>query len=312
MQLTTNTRAFIEAEQYSSFILTNMHDGLLPTQFYRNVSDFGAGETLHIKNIGAAVIQEASEDTPLIYNAIDTGEVTLTITDFEGDAWYVTDVLRQDGAQIDQLMAERGAESTRALQESFETKLLKACNDAQTDVAANNVAGFAHRISSTAGSNVLTLSDLILMKVAFDKAQITISGRTAILDPVTAATLDGLVTITRDVTPFGEKILENGFDRDHQFIMNLYGWNIITSNRLDKGDFSDGITAVTGAVANVFMSMVDDNHKPMMVAWRQQPSVEGERNKDRGRDEFVTRQRYGIGPQRVDTLGIYITSATNI
>lgn len=49
MQLTTNTRAFIESEQYSSFILTNMHDGLLPQTFYRDVSDFGSGTTLHIK-----------------------------------------------------------------------------------------------------------------------------------------------------------------------------------------------------------------------------------------------------------------------
>lgn len=48
MQLTSNTRAFIEAEQYSSFILTNLHDGLLGEQFYRNVADFGSGDTLHI------------------------------------------------------------------------------------------------------------------------------------------------------------------------------------------------------------------------------------------------------------------------
>jgi len=89
MQLTSNTRAFIEAEQYSSFILTNLHDGLLPETFYRNVSDFGSGETLHIKTIGAATLQELSEDTPFTYNPIDTGEVTLSITDYVGDAWYV-------------------------------------------------------------------------------------------------------------------------------------------------------------------------------------------------------------------------------
>ena len=311
MQITTNTRAFIEAEQYSSFILTNLQDGLLPTQFYRNVSDFMAGDTLNIKTIGSAVIQEASEDAPLVYNPIDTGSVTLGITDYEGDAWYVGDILRQDGAQIEQLMAERGAESTRALQEVFETKFLKACNDAQTNADPETINSFAHRISSTETNNVLGLSDLIKMKVAFDKAKVPFAGRVAVLDPVVGATLDGLVTISKDVTPFGQAILESGFNRDHQFLMNLYGWNIITSNRLDQGDFSDGTTAVTGAVANVFMSMVDDNHKPMMVAWRQQPSVEGERNKDKGRDEFVTRQRYGIGPQRKDTLGIYITSATN-
>jgi hypothetical protein len=39
------------------------------------------------------------------------------------------------------------------------------------------------------------------------------------------------------------------------------------------------------------------------------PKVEGERNKDLRRDEFVTSARWGFGTQRVDTLGIYITSA---
>lgn len=48
MQLTTNTRAFIEAETYSDFILLTLKDGLLPESFYRNVSDFGSGETLRI------------------------------------------------------------------------------------------------------------------------------------------------------------------------------------------------------------------------------------------------------------------------
>lgn len=89
MQLTTNTRAFVEAEQYSSFILMNLHDGLLPEALYRNVSDFGSGDTLHIKTVGTATLQEAAEDTPLDYNPIESGEVTLAITDYVGDALTV-------------------------------------------------------------------------------------------------------------------------------------------------------------------------------------------------------------------------------
>lgn len=88
-QLTTNTTAFIEAEQYSKFILLNLHDGLLGEQFYRNVTDFGSGTTLHIKTIGSVTVQDAAEDVPLVYNPIESGEVTLTITDYKGDAWYV-------------------------------------------------------------------------------------------------------------------------------------------------------------------------------------------------------------------------------
>lgn len=82
MQVTTNTRAFIEAEQYSDFILMNLHDGLLPDTFYRNVTDFGSGDTLHIKTVGSVTIQEAAEDTPLVYSPIETGEVTMQITDY--------------------------------------------------------------------------------------------------------------------------------------------------------------------------------------------------------------------------------------
>lgn len=83
MQLTTNTRAFIEAEVYSDIILTNLHDGMLPETFYRDVSgEFSRGETLHIKTIGTVTLQEAAEDTPLIYNPIETGEITMSITDY--------------------------------------------------------------------------------------------------------------------------------------------------------------------------------------------------------------------------------------
>lgn len=312
MQLTSNTTAFIEAEQYSSFILTNLHDGLMPSMWYRDVGDFGSGETLNIKTIGTATIQEVAEDTAINYSPIESGEVQLVITDYIGDAWYVTDKLRQDGSQIEALMAARSQESTRAIQENFETRFYEVCNSSQTDADPMAIAGFAHRLTSTEASARIELKDLVSLKLAFDKANVPYAGRVASIDPVLAATLDNLTTITHDVSEFGAKILENGFDRDHQFLMNLYGWNLITSNRLAKGTFSDGTTQVTGAVANVFMSILDDNTKPMMATWRQMPSVEGERNKDFARDEFVTRARWGIGAQRLDTLAIYITSATAV
>lgn len=311
VQITDNTRAFIEAEQYSSFILTNLHDGLMPETMYRNVSDFGSGETLNIKNIGTVTLQEVTDGQPLVYNPIDTGNVTLQINNFKGDAWAVRTSLREDGAQIEQLMAARSQESTRAFQEEFETKFFEVCNATQDANDPNLEEGFAHRIASAETGNVLSLTHLIDMKVAFDKAHVPYAGRVLFVDPVCAATLDKLVNIARDVTDFGKMILENGFDRDHQFLMNFYGWNIMTSNRLPKGDFGDGTTTVTGAVANVAMCVLDDNCKPIMVAWRRMPQVQGEFNKDLDQDEYVVRSRYGIGAQRKDTLGIIITSATN-
>lgn len=311
MQLTANTQAFIEAEQYSQFILKNLHDGLLGEQFYRNVTDFASGTTLNIKSVGTVTLQEAAEDAPLEYNPIETGEITMQITEYEGDAWYVTDDLREDGTNIEMLMAERAAESTRAYQEVFESKFLKVCNDAQTDANANLVNGFPHRIASAATNDVVELDAFIKMRLAFDKANAPAEGRVAILDPVCEATLNRLVTITHDVTPFGKDILNSGMSRGMRFVQNLFGWDIILSNRLDKGDFGDGTETVTDGVANVFMCVADDQTKPVMMAMRRPIKVEGERNKDRRRDEFVSTSRYGFGVQRVDTLGIYITSATN-
>lgn len=311
-QLTTNSQAFIEAEQYSAFILHNLHDGMLPEAFYRNVSDFGSGTTLHIKTVGSVTIQDAAEDTPLIYNPIESGNVTLTITEYKGDAWYVTDDLREDGAQIDALMAARATESTRAIQEVVETKFLDTANAAQTNANANTINGFAHRIASAETNGVFALDQLIRMRLAFDKANVPGEGRVFICDPVVEATLNGLVTITHDVTPFGAQILEKGLASGQRFVMQLFGFDIITSNRLPHGTYSDGVTNVTSAVANIAMCVLDDQTKPIMMAWRRMPKTEGERNKDHARDEFVTRCRYGFGAQRVDTLGVIITSAVNI
>lgn len=315
MQLTTNTRAFIEAEQYSSFILLNLHDGLLPESFYRNVSDFGKGDTLHIKTIGTVTLQEAAEDTPLIYNPIETGEITMTINEYVGDAWYVTDDLREDGTDIDRLLAERASESTRAIQEKFETDFLK--RGALVYAATNgpfNINGFAHKIVSGETNDVFSLSHLILMRLAFDKANVPSEGRIAIVDPIVEATLNGLVTITHDVTPFGQKILEAGMARGNRFVMSLYGWDIITSNRLyvHAAAQTDGTNSITGGVMNMFMCIADDQCKPIMGVWRRQPKAEGERNKDRARDEHVVRARYDFGVQRMDTMGTVVTSPTAI
>ncbi len=313
VQNTTNTTNFIEAQQYSQFILENLHDGLLPTNFYRDVSDFGSGTTLNIKTIGTRTLQDVSEDTPLIYNPIDTGNVTLSITDYIGDAWAVTDILRQDGAQIDALLAMNGIEATRAIQERFETRFLTVLNAGQTAADANTINGFAHRLVAQGTNETIELTDFNLMKLAFDKANVPQAGRIALIDPVVEASLNSKFqsTFAIDRNPMFQKLLEEGFTREHKFVINLFGFDIWTTNRLPLiASETIGADTVTTGIANIFISVLDDNTKPSMVAWRQQPKVESERNKDRQRDEFVTTSRWGVGVQRVDTLGVILTDAT--
>lgn len=312
-QNTTNTTAFIEAQQYSQFILEHLYDGLLPDTFTRDVSDFGQGTTLNIKTLGDTTLQEVQEEVAMAYQAIDTGTVTLSITDYVGDAWSVSDVLRQDGSQIEQLHAMRAALSTRAIQEYFESRMLAVANQAQTNGNANLINGFAHRIASSEAGNVASLNHFLRMKLAFDKANVGQYGRIAIVDSVVEATINSNFTAANAISynPMFEGIVNEGFAREHKFVKNIFGWDVYVSNRLDKGAFGDGTTSVADGAANLFMCVSDDATKPLMRAWRQMPKVETSRNTKLKRDEFDVTTRFGIGAQRVDTLGVLITSENN-
>ena len=311
-QLTTNTRAFVEAEQYSDFILLNLQDGLLPDSFYRNITDFQSGDTLHIKTVGDVTLQEAAEDTALVYNPIETGEITFSISDYKGDAWYVTDDLREDGTNIDMLMSQRSLASTRAFQEAFESRYLEVAALAYPNSDPYLHNGFPHKVVSAETNGVFALSHLVKMGLAFNKANVPAMGRIFIADPIIEATMNLLVNITSDVSAFAVEILEKGLGNGQRFYKNFYGWDILLSNRLHVATGNDGTTSITNGVWNLFMCILDDQTKPLMGAIRRMPKVEGERNKDRARDEFITRSRYGFGVQRMDTLGVLVTHATNI
>ena len=323
-QLTGNTTAFIEAQQYSQFILENLHDYLLPEGMWRDVTDFGSGTTLNIKTVGSVTIQDAAEDTPLNYSPIDTGTLQLTITDYVGDAWKVSDDLREDGSQVDSLMAMRAMESTRALGENHESRFLAVANAAQTAANLNLVNGRPHRWVGSAASNArtITLQDFISMKLAFDKANVPASGRIAIVDPVVEATLNSLQNLVNvSNNPMFEGIVTEGFAKDHKFIKNIFGFDVYTSNFLPSltateaiNASSYGLTSETAAVGdktNVFMCVADDSCKPIMHAWRRAPKTEGWRDNEERADKFQVTSRFGFGAQRVDTLGVILTHSSN-
>jgi hypothetical protein len=325
-QLTSNTSAFIEAQQYSQFILENLHDYLLPEGMWRDVTDFGSGTTLNIKTVGTVTIQDAAEDTPLNYSPIDTGTLTLSITDYVGDAWKVSDDLREDGSQVDTLMAMRAMESTRALGENHETRFLSVANAAQTAANVNLVNGRPHRWvagGSGATDRIIDLSDFVAMKLAFDKANAPAGGRIAIVDPVVEASLNTLVTQTASINynPMFEGLVTEGFARDHRFVRNIMGWDVYTSNFLPKLTATEALnassyglandTAEVGDIANIFMCVADDTCKPVMHAWRRAPQTEGWRDNEERADKYQVTSRFGLGAQRVDTLGVILTHPSN-
>lgn len=256
----------------------------------------------------------------MTFNPIDSSTVQLTITDYIGDAWSVSDELREDGSQIDQLAAAMAMESTRAIQENMETKFLKACYDAQVENSLNLVNAVKHRYYGGGTSLQMELMDFAYMKFAFDKANVPSSGRVMFVDPIVELSINSISNLVNvSNNPMFEGVITEGFQREHKFLKNIFGWDIYTSNRLavTSGDLTsvtdrDGaaVTGVAGNVANIAMCIADDNCRPMMRAWRRQPSVEGWRESELREDRFQTSARFGFGAQRVDTLGVILTSAT--
>ena len=217
-------------------------------------------------------------------------------------------------------MAARAAESTRAIQEKFETDFFKTALDYYVaNPGANAVNGFNHLVVIPTPFK-FTLAHMIGMRLAFDKANAPAEGRVFFCDPLVEATYNSLITITSDVTPYTVDLVTNGMARGMRFMHKLYGWDIIVSNRLPVLTATlAGKSAVTGSttstgqigdVMNLFMCVNDDQTKPIMSAWRRQPKSEGERNKDMARDEHVVRCRYGFRIQRVDTLADLLTSGS--
>src|SRR5690606_17065775 len=220
----------------------------------------------------SVTLQEAEEDAPLVYNPIETGEITFRITEYKGDAWYVTDDLREDGTNIDRLMAERAAESTRALQETFETDFLAVAGEYyEANPGPHLINGFPHLIVSDGTNGAFELDALIRMRLVFDKANVPSTGRVFIADPIVEATVNALVTISNDVIPFCQTILENVMASGHRFMMSLISSNIITTYRLPVGTHNDDSTTILDGEANIFMRILDGQTNPILSASRRMP-----------------------------------------
>jgi hypothetical protein len=324
MITTTQNSAFIDAQVYDTFILDNLHTMQLPEGWWRDVGMFGSGTTLNVKTIGDATIQDLAEDVEPVFAPIDTGTLTLSITDWVGDSWYITDKMREDGSQVDALVAMRAQSATRALAEYHETRFLTAANAAQTSANVNLVNGRPHRwVAGGAGATnrVMTLEDFIAAKLAFDKANVPAFGRIAIIDPIVEATLNSLTNLVNvSNNPRFEGIVTEGFAKQNRFVKNIFGFDVYISNLLPVKTATEALnassyglandTAEIGDVANLFMCVADDQVKPLMHAWRRQVKTETWRQHGLERDAFKTSSRFGFGAQRTDSLITILTTST--
>lgn len=322
---TANTSALRREEMYSAVILDTIKDKFLAEGIHRDVSDFPDGDTLHVTTFGDAIVRDVHEDQDRPIDALDTGEITLSITEHKGTGSYLTDEMKEDNWKARQFDQALPGKHLRAIQEAYETNLLETSEVMQTLSDPNDINGLAHRFVASGTSGVITIDDIIYAKLSMDKAKLPDVGRILIVDSVVEATLNSLSNIVQVTNnPRFEGIVETGFAKNMTFLKNIYGFDIYVSNRLphvtseNVNTSAIGIPAPSGngtsaadAVVCQAMCVADPMLMPYMGAWRRMPKTESYRNVQKGRDEFYTTARWGFGGQRPQSLVSILVNASD-
>ena len=308
----------VRAEIWSDQLKEILKDRLQGQKYVRWLTNFPDGNQLTIPSIGEIPMRETAEETPVVYDSMDTGEFNLTIDRYVESATYITDKAKQDAYYANQLIASFVPKMRRAIEENMETSIF-ALAGSQTLADANSINGAAHRFVGAETSGNLTLGDFAKAKFALDKANCT-GMRVAIVDPSQEYVLNTLSNIVQvSNNPRFEGLINTGFVNDvtgMAFIKNIYGFDVYVSNYLSTtaSDENSGLggasVTTTGFVQNLFCSLGGMDETPFVGAWRQEPRVEYERNKDMRRDEYVMNARFGLKLYRPESMVVALTPNT--
>lgn len=303
---TSNIDHLIRSEIWSQELKETLEDDLFGRQYVRWLSDFPDGDTFTIPSIGQATVRDYSEDAPVQYDALDTGEFQFSITDYISSATYITDKAKQDSFYMSELTSSFVPKQARAISEHVESNIFALAND-QTQGSLNTINDGNHRFVANGSDETITLEDFARAKYALQKANVPINNLVAVVDPSVGyeiETLTNVVNVSNNPTLEGP--IAEGMMANMEFKKNIFGFNIFVSNYLaDANETIDGKTTSSGK-ANLMFSATSDI-LPFIGAWRQMPRVESERNKDRQRDEFVTTARYGTKLYRPENLVVVLS-----
>ena len=321
MSNTTTTAAqLIRAELWSSELKETLRDELMGMGYVRMLSEFPDGTTFTIPSVGDARTDDYVEDTDIQYRPMDTGEFNFTIDEYISSGTYITRKANQDAYYSSELVASFVPKQHRAIMEHFETNMfLRPDNDmagSATDPYLIN--GVAHRFSGGT-SGTIDVSDFAYANLALTKANVPAMNRIAIVPPEVAYFLEtatNLVNVQNNAR--WEGIIADGISTGMTFVKNVFGFDVYCSNYLpNSGDLTNApnalderdqstagpdFTSVDGKPCYFFSAASDV--LPFVGAWRQEPIVDTEFNKDKQRDEFVTTARYGVKLYRPENMVI--------
>jgi hypothetical protein len=319
MAMTTSNTSFLQrAQVYSSELKDILREEMMAQRYVRMLDGFPDGNTFNIPSIGQAQVDNYTEDSAVTYRPLDTGNFTFTVDKYLSSATYMTKKAEQDTFYSSELMSRFVPEQERAIMEHFETTTLAA---PESGVSANSneaINGISMRVGSTQTDEVMGLKEFAYARYALKKQNVPDSNLVAIVDPsveYTLNTLSNIVNVSNN--PRFEGLVRDGIATGMRFIANVYGFDVYCSNFLpdatdnalaDLAGTNQDYSSTNGKV-NLFFS-ADQSVNPFVGAFRQQPQVDYDYNKDFQRHEFVTTARYGVKLYRPENMVRVITKPT--
>ncbi len=267
--------------------------------------------TFTIPSIGEGTVRDYVENQPIVYDALDTGEFQLTITEYLSSGNYITKKARQDSFYSAELEASFVPKQSRALAEKLESDIMAlgagGASGGQTADDANVINGADHRFVATGTNEVMAIADYAKALHSLKKANVPDQALIGIVDPSVEFELNTSTNIVNvSNNPRFEGIINTGIASGMRFVKNVFGFDLFTSNYLATANETIVLTTASGK-ANMFFSAADQRNLPFIGAWRQMPEVDAEYNKDFQREEYVTTARYGLKVYRPENLVVILS-----
>lgn len=310
----SNDDHLIRSNLWSSQIKEVLEDELLAMKYVDMLSEFTDGDTFNIPSIGQAETNDYVEGQAVKYTAMDTGNFTFTIDQYKSSATFITEKMKQDSMYAARLIASFVPKQSRALAKAMESKILAVGPEAQTASNLNTINGANHRWVASGTNEVIAPQDFAKANYALDMANVPMQNRVAIVHPSAGyalSTISNLTSVSNN--PRWEGIIRDGGLTGTKFLMNVYGFDVYTSQNLKTNTSSETINGVTAAagVANLFFSAASDV-LPFVGLIRQPPKVDSEYNKDFQREEYVTTCRYGFKLYRPENLCVVLSDTDQV
>ncbi len=311
MMTTGNSALLTRSEIWSTQLKEVLQDDLNAQGWVNWLQEFPDGDQFTIPSIGESTVRDYTEDTDVVYDSLDTGEFTFTITEYLSSAHYITERARQDLFYSQQLEAKFVPSQARALAEKLETDVLAlsagGASGGQTADDTNTINEAEHRFIGTGTNETMAVADFAKALYALKKANVPSTNLIAIVDPSVEFEINTLTNIVNvSNNPRWEGIIETGIGSGMTFVKNIFGFDVFVSNYLPTANETITLTTAAGK-ANTFFSASSPDLLPYMGAMRQMPKVDAQYNQNKQREEYVTTARYGLKVFRPENLVCVLT-----